>query len=111
MPDKATSTQKGRAQRVNPKARRKLRKSGRGADGLAVAAYADRPPKRSGIDQNRNDGLGETDQGEHEKLGVVEDSEGLHTGRPKRKKQDLNTRDCTHQEGLDGVVNSGSRDS
>src|SRR5262249_34083601 len=44
-------------------------------------------------------------QGEHEKLSVVEDSERLHAGCPKSEKQNLNTCDYAHQNGLDCVVN------
>jgi hypothetical protein len=41
---------------------------------LAVVAYADRPPQRSGVDQDRNDRLSQADQSKHKKLSVVEDS-------------------------------------
>jgi hypothetical protein len=51
---------------------------------LAVAAYADRPPQRPGVDQNRNDSLSHADQSKHQKLSVVEDSESLYIGCPKR---------------------------
>ena len=35
---------------------------------LAVVAYADRPPQRSGVDQGRNDRLSQADQSKHKKL-------------------------------------------
>jgi hypothetical protein len=79
----------------------------RGHFSLAVDAYTDRPPQRSGVDQDRNDSLSQADQTKREKLSVVENSiKWLDSGRPKGEKQDLNTCDCTHQDGFDRKVNA-----
>ena len=37
-----------------------------------AAAHADGAPECPGVDQDGNDGLGQTDQGQHEKFAVVE---------------------------------------
>jgi hypothetical protein len=76
----------------------------------AVAAHTDRPPQCPGVDQNRDSGLGHAYQSEHEKLGVVEDGEGLYTGCPESENQGLNTGDHAHQHGVDRVVYSGMGD-
>jgi hypothetical protein len=76
---------------------------------LAIVAYADCAPQSPGIDQDRNHSLSQTDQGQHKKLSIVEDTERLYTCRPEGEKQDLNACDCTHEDGFDRIINSRIR--
>jgi hypothetical protein len=64
----------------------------RGCRVPAVVADANGPPQRPSIDQDRNDGLRHTDQGEHEKFSVVEDGEGSDASHGKSKKKHLDSR-------------------
>jgi len=78
---------------------------------LTAVADPDRPPQGSSVDQNRNDGLRHADQGQHEKLGVVENAEGFHVGGSKSEEQHLNACNGSHQNGLNRIIDPWMRDS
>ena len=51
--------------------------------GLGVVAETDRPPQRPGVDQDRDNGLRHADQSQHQKFGIVEQSERFDAGSTK----------------------------
>src|SRR5262245_5174290 len=95
-----------------------IAKAARGARGLAghfntwltTVTDADRSPQRPGVDQDSDDSLCHADQGQQQKLGIVEDGERSDTGRSESEKQHLNGCDGGHKNGFNRVVDARMRD-